>query len=157
MNHLFDGKVKYNLNTLQLEYYMLTDPYISKYYGGVLAIDELPLIVKKPTVIIVNSDPIRLAGTHWYALLLDNVNEHFDSAGLVPEESLNDYLSLQGTKYLYNSKRVQAFDTDTCGLYCLFYCYFRCRGHSFREIMNMFSDNLKLNEFVVKLFYSVTT
>ena len=145
------------MNTQELQQYMLRDEYIRQFYGGVIAIDQLPLFVCKPKVFIVNSDPISLPGTHWYAIYMDKINEHFDSAGFKPSETMEVYLIAKGPKYRYNSKRVQAFYSKSCGLFCLFYCYFRCRGFTFSQIMNMFSDNLKLNEILVQHFYELTT
>ena len=144
------------MKTEELESYMLNDPYISKVYGGVVAHDQLPLRINKPSIFIVNSDTIMLPGKHWYALYFDVVNEHFDSAGSSPDKTLENYLIAYGPNYLYNSQRVQSPHSDTCGLFCLFYCFFRCRGFSFSRIMNMFSKNLTVNEAVVKYFYALT-
>lgn len=143
------------MNTHQLESYMLKDPFIRKCYGGVLAVDQLPLAVSKPSIFIVNTDPISMPGEHWVVLFMDNVNEHFDSAGIAPRPDFKDYLTMRGI-YMYNDKRVQSFNTNTCGQFCLFYSYFRSRGFSFDDIMSMFTDNLKLNEIIIQYFYEIT-
>ena len=135
---------------------MLADPYIRKQYGGVVALDQLPTLIRDPTIFIVNSDPIKLPGKHWFAVYFSNVNEHFDSAGFYPNAALEAELIARGPRFLYNTKRVQAYFSDTCGLYALFFCYFRCRGFKFREIIDMFSDNLLVNEALVKYFYELT-
>lgn len=145
------------MRTEELERYMLHDPYIRQYYGGVVALDQLPKEIKKPSIFIVNSDPAGLPGKHWYAVFFTKVSEHFDSAGFYPNKTLEAELIAHGPKFLYNNVRVQALHSETCGLFCLFYCYFRCRGHSFRDIMKMFSPNLQLNEQIVKYFYSLTS
>lgn len=145
------------MNTEQLAWYMLQDPFIRRYYGGVLAIDELPIVVKKPTVFIVNTDPIALPGTHWVVLFMDTICEHFDSAGFTPRDGFDIYLTAKGPRYIYNDTRLQNINSSTCGLFCLFYCYFRCRGYSFADILNMFSSNLQLNEIIVRSFYTMTT
>ena len=144
------------MRTEQLQAYMLRDPYIRRYYGGVVALDQLPLIITKPSIYIVNSDPANKPGRHWFALFFTTVNEHFDSAGFYPNPTLEAKLIAHGPKFQYNDRRVQAFHSETCGLFCLFYCYFRCRGYSFRKIMKMFSDNLQLNEHIVEYFYRMT-
>ena len=144
------------MKTEELEAYMLRDPYIRHYYGGVVALDQLPIVIKKPTIFIVNSDPSGLPGKHWFAVFFTTINEHFDSAGFYPNKVLEAELIAHGPRFQYNDNRVQTFYSDTCGLFCLFYCYFRCRGYSFREIMDMFSDNLQVNEHVVKYFYELT-
>lgn len=145
------------MNTAQLERYMLNDVFIRQYYGGVLAADQLPLVVRKPTIYIVNTDPIALKGEHWLVLFMDNdLCEHFDSAGFPPRQDFEVYLTAKGPDYLYNTERVQHVDSNTCGLFCLFYAYFRCRGFSMLEIMSMFSENLLINEVLVKTFYFET-
>ena len=144
------------MRTEDLEEYMLSDPFIRQYYGGVVALDQLPILFSKPRIYIVNSDPASEAGTHWYALYFDKISEHFDSSGFKPISVLENHLVLHGPKYMYNNVRVQNFDTNSCGLFCLFYSYFRCRNYSFKDIMNMFSDNLQLNENLVNYFYKLT-
>ena len=144
------------MRTEELESYMLRDPYIRRFYGGVVARDQLPLIITKPRIFIVNNDPADMPGRHWYALFFTTTNEHFDSAGFAPIPALRIELTAHGPSFKYNDRRVQAFHSDTCGLFCLFYCYFRCRGYSFADIMKMFSDNLQLNEHLVKYFYEMT-
>lgn len=144
------------MRTEELEAYMLNDPYIRHYYGGVVPLDKLPKRIDKQTVFIVNTDPAHLPGKHWLAVFFTNVNEHFDSSGFYPNSAIEKELITHGPKFCYNTKRVQAFYSDTCGLYCLFYCYFRCRGLSFREIIDMFTPNLHLNEHIVNQFYEST-
>lgn len=144
------------MKTEELEEYMMRDEYIREYYGGVVARDQLPVVIQKPSIFIVNSDPAGLPGKHWLAVFFTTVNEHFDSAGFYPIAALEAELISHGPRFQYNDKRVQAYRSDTCGLFCLFYCYFRCRGYMFSEIINMFSDNLQINEHVVEQFYQWT-
>ena len=144
------------MKTEELEAYMLNDPYIRKYYGGVLPLDQIPRVIRKPSIFIVNNDPSTLPGRHWLAVFFTSVNEHFDSAGFYPNKTLEAELVSHGPKFKYNNNRVQAYNSDTCGLYCLFFCYFRCRGYTFQDVINMFSSNLHLNEHIVKYFYELT-
>ena len=149
--------MEYELNTIQIATYMQNDPFIRQEYGGVLAIDQLQVFVpNKPRIFIVNTDVSSKPGEHWFVMYVTDICEHFDPAGLAPLPVSNDFLTKQSEKYLTNTTRVQAFDSYTCGLFCLFYAYFRCRGYSFVKIMNMFYENLELNEVIVKLFYEIT-
>ena len=145
------------MNTQQLRQYMLLDPYIRQYFGGVISSDKLPLTVHKPRIYIVNTDPSSLPGEHWVTLFIDSVCEHFDSSGIRPRKDFENYLIAHGPNYMFNNQRVQDFKTDTCGLYCLMYAYFRCRGYSFSNILDMFKDNLAINEIIVKYFYSLSS
>ena len=136
---------------------MLNDPYISSFYGRVVALDQIPSLIEKPTIFIVNTDPAALPGTHWLSVFFNfGFNKHFDSSGHLLSLALQQELISQGPLYMYNTMRVQSFTSDTCGQFCLFFCYFRCRGYSFTEIMNMFTSSLELNESIVSLFYSLT-
>ena len=146
----------YRLNSRQLAAYMIRDPYIRPYYGGVLAIDELQYLVLEPKIYVVNTDPRSESGEHWFCIFLKDIPEHFDSSGFKPKPNVENYLFFHGPDYMYNNVRVQSYTSETCGLFALFFCYFRCRGFSFLEIMNMFSPNLYVNEAVVKYFYEQT-
>ena len=144
------------MRTEDLEAYMLRDPYIRHYYGGVVALNQLPVAITKPKLYIVNSDPMGLPGQHWFAVFFTTVNEHFDSAGFYPNAVLEAQLISRGPRFRYSDRRVQDYNTESCGMFCLFYCYFRCRGYTFQDVMNMFSHNLQLNEHVVQYFYKLT-
>ena len=144
------------MDTQQIRTYMLKDPYIRQYYGGVLAVNQLPVFVDKPTIFIVNTDPLPGKGIHWITLYMDTVCEHFDSAGYQPRPDFKNYLIAKGPNYMFNNNRLQDFDTDTCRKLCLMYAYFRCRGFSFEDIISMFKDNLALNELIVNTFYDLT-
>ena len=144
------------LNTLELDQYMRNDPYIRQYYGGVKALNELNVIVPEASLFIVNHDPSHEPGSHWITLFMQQNPEHFDSLGLEPIDPIKSYLIFNGPNYLYNTKRVQSYATNSCGMFCLFYAYFRCRNYSFKEVMNMFNDNMIVNEFVVNSFYNIT-
>ena len=144
------------MNGAEIEKYMLTDPFIRQIYGGVIAKDQLPFVVKRPSIYIVNTDPMALPGEHWVALYFDERNEHFDSAGFQPRPYFETYLNSKGSKYMYNDKRVQNFSTNSCGKFALMYCYFRARNYSFSDIISMFSDNLILNEIIVHTFYELS-
>ena len=50
----------------------------------------------------------------------------------------------------YNKKTLQSLDSDVCGMYCLFFLYFRCRGLKMESILQKFSTNRVQNDrFVV--------
>ena len=113
--------------------------------------------MRKPSIFIVNTDPISLPGDHWIALYMDDTCEHFDPDGFSPRPYFETYLMAKGSKYKYNGKRVQDYISETCGRFCLIYYYFRARNFTFEEILNMFTDNLKLNEIIVSTFYALAS
>ena len=136
---------------------MLKDPYIRQHFGGVLAVNEVPVLLTPDKIYIVNTDPSDKPGRHWFVLYKSSrFPEHFDPAGLQPVKDIHNVLVLNGPRYIYNTQRIQHYNSDTCGLFCLFFCYFRCRGYSFVDILNMFYKNLFLNEIIVIQFYECT-
>ena len=128
------------MNTRELQQYMLQDPYISKFYGGVCARDQLPTIVNGPKLYIVNTDPISQAGEHWIVLWIDTTCEYFDSLGQQPETDFERFLILNGLNYKYNYRRLQSDDSNVCGHY------------SFEAFMKMFSSDLVVNDSIVRNF-----
>ena len=143
------------MNTLELSNFMLNDKYIRQHYGGVFASNTLPILYKDKKVYIINTDPSHLAGEHWVVVYTDDVNEYFDSLAHYPNSNIEQFLRTGVKSYLRNSVQLQLDNTSTCGLFCLFYCYFRCRGYGLERIVNMFNHNhLLYNEFLVKEFYN---
>ena len=143
------------MNTAELQNFMLKDKYISKYYGGVLASDQLPIFVRnKPKIFIVNTDESFKPGLHWTVIYIDEkVPEYFDPLGDQPIEVFQDFLILNGLKYKINTKKVQSSLSSLCEMYCLFYAYFRCRDYSMNQILNVFRDNLLINDIIASYFY----
>lgn len=150
------------MNTLQIENAMLSDPVIREHYGGTLAKDELMMVAdnKNPRIYIVNNSDSNFPGTHWISLFVNNsrvadCNYFFDSLGNTPLPDFDIFLISHGAnKYQYSLSRIQSLKSDTCGLYCLFFAYFSCRGYNLKEILNMFKeDNYLYNELLVLLFY----
>lgn len=142
----------YKLNSLDLTMFILKDPVMSSKFGGVIAIDELS-VVESNKFYIVNHDPISMIGSHWVVLYNSSIPEHFDSAGHLPVLTLEQTLIANGPIYRVNTNRCQSFVSNTCGVFCLYFCYYRSRGFSFSEIMSSFSNNLLQNEILVLYFY----
>ena len=147
------------MNTQELDSYMKTDPWIARYYGGVVAKDLLPSTTMKPSFYIVNQDTSEKVGSHWIAMfLLDgHMSEYFDPLGKEPDLDFKRYMTLQSQSYQFNEKRCQNYSSNLCGQYCLFYCYFRARGYSMTDILDMFNEkDLVYNDQMVYFFYEYT-
>ena len=81
-----------------------------------------------------------------------NTVEYFDSLGKKPKKAILKYLFSQNIKCVYSTKRLQNYNTNTCGLYCLFYSYYSCRSCDLESIVECYTDDLKKNERIVKNF-----
>ena len=140
------------MNSVQLENLLLLDEEISKSYIGIYPIDKMPGLKNVDNFMVVNLDPSFKPGSHWVVLYKRNNKfvEYFDSTGSKPNNKIVEYLFSQNNTCIYSYKRLQDFNSNTCGLFCLFYCYYACRSCNLESIVTCFSDNLKLNEAIVK-------
>ena len=131
-----------------------------EYFGGVLAINQLPLCVDTyPKLYIINTDPIELPGKHWVAVCIDDTPEFFDSMGKPPSHYGNniEYFMLNNSicnNYMYNSMQIQSYNSDLCGQYCIYYCMLKHMGYSIHQIVHRFNSNLIANDHIVYRFSS---
>jgi hypothetical protein len=97
-------------------------------------------------------DTCHRGGSHSVAFHFPLVGpaEFFYSLGNAPEtyhRRFPNVLIVKGLQYYYCSSRIQADDTDTCGLYCLYYIKGRHRGMDLPDIVKDLSIvDLKGNE-----------
>lgn len=91
-----------------------------------------------------------LAVTGVFFYFNEEHSEFFDSLGQPPESYhayFRYYLIARGKPIVYNKQRIQSRDSSDCGQYCLYYCYFRARGLSMRDVLTNFDpDSLLQND-----------
>ena len=123
------------LNTWQLKHALSTNNLTREYFNGVYPSDYLKTLSKKPDLIIVNTDPSSKPGDHW--LLFFNggkgILEMFDSLGRDPgyyNSDINSFIARYSDSVEFINHRLQPKDSALCGLYCLYYAHFRCKGKS---------------------------
>jgi hypothetical protein len=126
---------------------------LKDYPATVCCADELPAHVGvKPRTFIVNTDTCDCGRSHWMALHFPLVGpaEFIDSLGNEPEtyhRRFANVLIVNGPQYYYCSSQIQPDDTDTCGLYCMYYFKRKHRGMELLDIVKAFSTvDLKGNE-----------
>lgn len=142
------------MNGLEIQNILLNDEDIVKLYCGVKAANEMDTISNKiKCLYIVNTQPRYFPGLHWVVIYCNNtLCEFFDSFGNPPSfygTFFNDFVN----KYdicLYSKMKVQQFGSDSCGLFCIYFCYYKSRGYTYNEIMKQFSNDKDVNEFIVK-------
>lgn len=126
-------------------------------FGGVLAKDELVLEYGKSSKFyVVNTDPSHLPGEHWVAFYTGARPEFFDSTAHSPRSygnGFNQFLVHYGPQYMYNCERIQAYGSQSCGLYCIYYVYMRSLGFSMFDVVNTFCNHLDANEAFIQDFY----
>ena len=153
--------MSFNLSSEDLEKFLYSDSLLFYNVGGVFPIDKLPNKKHSKKCFIINSDPSFLPGKHWIAVFFppNSLPEFFDSLGRSPshysEKLLNFLLEENSEGFVYNCKRLQPSHSSTCGLFCLYFLYFRIRGYSFSNILKRFGTNLEHNDSIVIDFYSI--
>ena len=106
---------------------ILIDQFGISNFLGVFAIDELKEISENSNgVLIFNTDPSYKSGQHWIATCICNQDIfYFDPLAEI-EKSPTEILSFakrQKKNFTYNNIRVQSYDSSSCGLHCLVFCY----------------------------------
>ena len=156
------------MNGVVLHHILATNKFTKHCFQGFLAPDlQLPDILKKPALFILNTDMSDGPGQHWCVAVFpagkNNICEFFDSFGKSPDfYNFTHTLSKHCKKIIYNEYAVQGFNSPTCGHHCLFFALHRCANKSVRFILNQFysSKNLTKNDrrvynFINKKFGSV--
>lgn len=123
---------------------------------GVFASNTLPrtLPPKRPLVIVCNTDPAHKPGEHWVAIFVgrDSRGEYFDSYGQPPSRCFETWLNKHCVNWTRNSKRLQSVLSGFCGHYCVFYCLYKRLNYSMTSILNCFTDDTALNDWIVHKF-----
>jgi hypothetical protein len=136
------------MDATQLERRIRSDPKLNERVWGVFARNELPSPLH-PGGYVVNSQERGLPGLHWLAVYVteDGSVEFMDSLGRTPSEY---QLNLNCTYY---SAPVQPVGSNACGLYVLYYLYWRTRGIPFHVIMSTL--NRSNNDDTVRSHYAL--
>lgn len=146
------------MNSKQL-YFALSKNKITKgKFDGIYSKDTLQDIVTKPELIICNTDPSYKPGKHWVLFFFDKEGnaEFFDSLGKSPNHYGKEFVlfaKMFSKKIKSTGIRVQPGNTALCGMYCLFYAYFRCKGYKMNYILKKMTSPETVVKKVKKLFY----
>ena len=139
------------MNNRTVENILRCDQRTAKLFEGIYPVDKLPVIIKFPSYIIVNTAKANVYNGHWvliYFVSFDSVL-FYDSFGRDPSTVNNGYI-LQ--KYLDNysikfSKFVlQSSFSNVCGYYCLYVAFYLCRDVLFNDMFCMFTKDVYYND-----------
>ena len=108
---------------------------------------------------MINLDEYSDIGTHWVALYLQNNNSviYFDSFGVehIPKK-IKAFINRPLSSALHNKNmktnifRIQAYDSITCGYFCIGFIDFMNAGKSLTEYTNLYSpNNFKKNDDII--------
>lgn len=139
------------MNTLQLINDLSKNPKTRRFFLGVFASDRLPKSkLKKPCIVIANTDPSDKKGMHWVSFYfpVQGEAEFLDSFGLAPY--IPDFISFierNSTRYMVCKQQIQGNFSTVCGHYSSVYLYFRCIGKTMKQFLSLFSkDNFEYND-----------
>ena len=126
-------------------------------FVGCFAANELKnLMVKSPCFLIVNLDTRDKPGSHWIAIgVFKNKLEIFDPLGFdlfswpkISCDLLHFLHKYSFSRKVLVSKRIQAYKSQNCGLYCIYYVMSR-KIKSFLSLQSIFSSNCSLNDSIL--------
>ena len=113
-----------------------------KDFIGVFAIDELPLIPKNRTgLVIFNTDTSQSVGQHWIALSIKKRSIlYFDSLSgkFQYSTTFTDYMKHSKKGLAWNELQIQSDISDKCGIHCLVFCYAMQGGKNKRSYERFF-------------------
>ncbi len=141
------------LNKLNLINYIQLCKKTDQIFLGVFARDELPK-VSYPSCFIINNKNKNNVGEHWLAFFYDtNKNcSFFDSYGLPASfYCLNEYIQFTSNTYNSNIIQYQAFNSISCGYFCLLFLYLKSRNISIKQVL---SRNTTKNELILEQIFS---
>lgn len=120
---------------------------------GVFSSDNLP--TNPRGVLISNTDPSHLPGTHWVVIYVDEDGkrgEYFDSFGMQPTTPFRDYLNRYCKHWIFNTRQIQSVVSRFCGHYCIYFALLKCKGIDLRKIVDKFTRDTGFNDYLVHSF-----
>src|SRR6267154_396571 len=79
-------------------------------YRGIYASDQLPAITVRPSVIVVNTDPVNRPGRYWICIFFaeDGHGEFFDSFGILSKRVFERYMDRRCIAWAFNKMQMQS-------------------------------------------------
>ena len=129
------------MHAVEFNQYFENFPFLKNQFVGIFAIDTLPKTLKIKKFCICNTDLSSGEGKHWFVLLRSTKKtiECFDSLGITIQKRqiLEKFCKFRGvSELLYNETQFQKDDSDTCGLFALYFIFERMHN------LDMSFDNL---------------
>lgn len=149
----------YEIYTNDLEWMVSSDKILRKNVHGIYPSDMMPTLdFSKGFGLIANTDESDRPGQHWLAVFIPNKGppEFFDPLAFPPihyVDHFENFLVNRGPQYKFNTQKVQSDESTQCGLFCIYYLYFRSRNVSFEDILSSFSHRLSENDKKLLTFF----
>ena len=148
------------MNTLQLQCVLDNCSYTKNLNCIVCSKNLVPQnIVRKPAILIINSDNSWESGQHWFCIFIPENGpcNYFDPLGKsvkMYSQSLQSLMLKQYINFTSNQYRYQDFNSKSCGQFCLYFVISRAMGFNLMKILNSLSRfDLICNEILITKFY----
>lgn len=126
-------------------------------FKGVFACDNLPVIVEKPALYIINQARKSESGTHWVVLYLDSSNScyYFDSFGLPATNGfIISHMKKHSTYIYFNKKQLQHISSSKCGQFSCTFAVNLLKNNPISAYLAKFSTNLYINDLIINRMYN---
>ena len=141
------------LTNFEIQAYYQNEPRFIGVYSRVNLSNKI-----KDGAYVINLDEYYDIGTHWIVLYVNNKTvTYFDSFGKehIPKE-VKKFIAHRNI--ISNIYRIQNYDSDMCGYFCIGFVDYMFKGKSLPDYTNLFSpnnfkknDDIVLNNFLNKL------
>jgi len=146
------------MNTLEIR--SRARKFCGKQFLGVFARNTLPKSLPRnldrPIVLICNTHELSKPGEHWVSMYINPIDctgEFFCSLGLPPLDTFVRFMNhFCYNGWIRNSKQLQSAVSKFCGHYCIFYCAHKMLNLDMQTIINCFSDDVSLNDYIAHSF-----
>lgn len=146
------------MNTKQLYNALIREKTTRNYFDGIFSKDTLSDIMFHPRLIICNTDNSYEEGSHWVLFYFHkNKVDFYDPLGkdiMFYGVEFYDFIKKFSKSFNQCKIRTQPVYSSLCGVYCLYFAFWRCQGISFENVvksMNKWRKVLKLVKIVFKL------
>jgi len=127
---------------------MSQDKTVMMGFQGILPADCIPEQLQSGQSLIFNASDSNEIGTHWLCLYQNSNDtlEMFDSGGRSPSAYDLDGKLPRAKFFTYNDRRLQG-NSDVCGVYCMYYLFYKSRHFPMSKIVNdLFSLDYNQND-----------
>ena len=108
---------------------------------------------------VLNHDTTNEPGSHWVALLIDNIRktiEYYDSVGEAPIYEIQVFINKLKKQFpnykLFINNKVHQLENSECGVYSIYFLVQRILGYSFHEVIDKIIKDSKMEEYRAVIF-----
>ena len=132
-------------------------------HGICTSIDQLPMDNHFPLLVVFNTSTSNIDYGHWIAAIIHKENGYlFDSFAQEPDSKVANWLSRHcSINWSFNTRVVQSYLTESCGLYCIYFLYYALLLYpnvSWHDIMTvLFPPTLTIDEYECIVYQFINT